>query len=200
VTNLEARDRQVFRDEAAMSDQWTAKRVRLLEHLWANGASASAIAAQLGGLSRSAVLGKIYRLRRRATDPAVALKPRPRADQLPQADKAPQPASPASQPRGKGLLELTNNCCRWPIGRRGRSEIFFCGVPEADLARGMPYCLRHARRGYVIPPAAYLTPVTTAAPTGPVAEAADAEPREESQPRRRYVWRGRVRHPAARFR
>jgi GcrA cell cycle regulator len=201
VTDLEARGRQVFRDEAAMSDQWTAERVSLLRHLWASGASASAIAAQLGGLSRSAVLGKIYRLRRTVADPAVALKPRPPADHPPQADESAQPVSPASEQRGKGLLELTNNCCRWPIGRRGQSEIFFCGVPEADLARGMPYCLRHARRGYVIPPAAYLMQITPAVRTGPTAEPADAAPAEESRSRRRRdVWRAVVRHPAPRFR
>lgn len=181
-----------------MSDQWTAERVSLLKHLWASGASGSAIAAQLGGLSRSAVLGKIYRLRRRVADAAVALKPRPRAEHPPQADEPPQAAS---QQHAKGLLELTNNCCRWPICRHGESEIFFCGVPEADLARGMPYCLRHARRGYVIPPAAYLTPITAVATTGPGAEPADMAPEEKTRPRRRRsVWRAGVRHPAPRFR
>lgn len=181
-----------------MCEQWTAERVTVLERLWANGASASTIAAQLGGVSRAAVLGKIYRLRRRAADPAAAPKPRPRADQLPQADEPPQPAS---QQRGKSLLELTSNCCRWPIGRRGQSEIFFCGVPEADLARGMPYCLRHARRGYVIPPAAYLIPITPVATAEPKPEAADTALAEESRPRRRRsVWRAGVRHPAPRFR
>ncbi len=171
-----------------MRDQWTAERVSLLERLWASGASASAIAAQLG-LSRSAVLGKIYRLQQRAANPA----------ELPQSDKPPQPAS--QQQRGKGLVELTNNCCRWPIGRRGQSEIFFCGLPEADLARGMPYCLRHARRGYVIPPAAYLAPITTAAKAEPKSPLADTAPPEKPRSRRRrYVWRAGVRHPAPRFR
>jgi GcrA cell cycle regulator len=174
-----------------MRDQWTAERVTLLERLWASGASARAIAAQLGGVSRSAVLGKLYRSGRRAANRAAALK------QLPQAD---EPSQAASQQRGKGLLELTNNCCRWPIGRRGQSEIFFCGVPEANLARGMPYCLRHARRGYVIPPAAYLTPTATVERVEPKPEPADTELPEESQRRRRYIWRARVRHPAARFR
>jgi GcrA cell cycle regulator len=197
VTDLEARGRQVSRDEAAMCDQWTAERVTLLERLLASGASISAIATQLGGLSRSAVSGKIYRLRRRAAKPAAAPKAPPHR---PQANK---PRQPVSRRRGKGLLELTNNCCRWPIGQGDQSEIFFCGVPEANLACGMPYCLRHARRAYRIPPAAYLMPVTTAAEAAPKPEPADAAPAEKSpprRPRRRYVWRARVRHPAARFR
>lgn len=174
-----------------MRDQWTAERMTLLERLWASGASARAIAVQLGGVSRSAVLGKIYRLSQRAANPAAALK------QLPQPDEPPQPAS---EQGGKGLLELTNNCCRWPIGRRGQSEIFFCGVPEANLARGMPYCLRHAKRGYLIPPVAYLMPVTTVEEAEPKSEPADAAATEKTRRRRRNVWRARVRHPAARFR
>ncbi len=171
-----------------MCDQWTAERVALLKQLWASGVSAEKIAAQLGGVSRTGVLGKIHRLRRRAAEPAVAPKRRRRRRQ---ADKPPQPAS---HPSGKSLLELTNSCCRWPIGRRGAAEFFFCGVPEADLAGGMPYCARHARRAYVIPPKI----VATAEPD---AEPAETAPAETSRPRRRrYVWRGRVRHPVPRRR
>lgn len=92
-----------------MCDQWTAERVNLLKQLWASGASASAIAAQLGGLSRSAVAGKIYRLRRRAAEPAAAPNKRPRRRE---ADK---PPSQESRPSGKSLLELTNTCCRWVV-------------------------------------------------------------------------------------
>lgn len=177
-----------------MRDQWTAERVTLLERLWASGASASAIAAQLGGVSRSAVLGKIYKLRQRVAKASVVPLRQPGHHQ---ADKSPQPAS---QQRGKGLLELTDNCCRWPIGRRGQSEIFFCGVPEANLARGMPYCLRHARRGYVIPPVAYLMPVTTIEEDEPKPEPTDAAATEKTRRRPRNVWRAGVRHPAPRFR
>jgi GcrA cell cycle regulator len=42
---------------------WTTERIALLKRLWAQGNTANAIAAELGGLSRSAVLGKIFRLR-----------------------------------------------------------------------------------------------------------------------------------------
>jgi GcrA cell cycle regulator len=45
------------------TDSWTAERIELLRRLWAQGETAAAIAARLGGLSRSAVLGKIFRLR-----------------------------------------------------------------------------------------------------------------------------------------
>jgi GcrA cell cycle regulator len=41
---------------------WTDERVERLTKLWAEGLSASQIAAQLGGVSRNAVIGKVHRL------------------------------------------------------------------------------------------------------------------------------------------
>ncbi len=60
---------------------WTDERVELLKKLWADGLSASQIAAQLGGVSRNAVIGKVHRLklsgRARSTSSAPrAKKPR----------------------------------------------------------------------------------------------------------------------------
>jgi len=42
---------------------WTDERVETLKKLWADGLSASQIAAQLGGVSRNAVIGKVHRLK-----------------------------------------------------------------------------------------------------------------------------------------
>ncbi|MCR4267184.1 GcrA family cell cycle regulator [Nitratireductor sp. ZSWI3] len=42
---------------------WTDERVETLKKLWAEGLSASQIAAQLGGVSRNAVIGKVHRLK-----------------------------------------------------------------------------------------------------------------------------------------
>ena len=41
---------------------WTDERVELLKKLWADGLSASRIAAELGGITRNAVIGKVHRL------------------------------------------------------------------------------------------------------------------------------------------
>ena len=41
---------------------WNDERVELLRKLWAEGLWASQIAAQLGGVSRNAVIGKVHRL------------------------------------------------------------------------------------------------------------------------------------------
>ncbi|WP_019219155.1 GcrA family cell cycle regulator [Bartonella florencae] len=42
---------------------WTDERVELLKKFWSEGLSASQIAAQLGGVSRNAVIGKVHRLK-----------------------------------------------------------------------------------------------------------------------------------------
>jgi GcrA cell cycle regulator len=41
---------------------WTEERVELLKRMWAEGQSASAIAKELGGVTRNAVIGKVHRL------------------------------------------------------------------------------------------------------------------------------------------
>ncbi len=58
---------------------WTDERVETLKKLWADGHSASQIAAELGGITRNAVIGKVHRLglSGRAKSPSSAA-PRPR--------------------------------------------------------------------------------------------------------------------------
>src|SRR5262249_30485688 len=79
------------------------ERVELLRKLWADGLSASQIAAQLGGVSRNAVIGKVHRLklsaRGRATAAPVRQKkaaPTPTATKVasrPAAGSRPMPAT-----------------------------------------------------------------------------------------------------------
>ncbi len=141
---------------------WSDQRIVRLKLLWAGGATAQEIAAQLGCVSRSAVLGKIFRLRLDsaaaapaasgaenavADDSRVAQSPARRRPRGRRADAPPQIEAPPQRTR-KSLFELTNQCCRWPQGRPGTRGFFFCGAPGADLERGKPYCARHARRAY----------------------------------------------------
>lgn len=51
---------------------WTDERVEMLRKLWSEGLSASQIAAQLGGVSRNAVIGKVHRLKLSARGRATA--------------------------------------------------------------------------------------------------------------------------------
>lgn len=58
---------------------WTDERVEQLRKLWSEGLSASQIAAQIGGVSRNAVIGKVHRMKlssrgRAAAAPAAKKK------------------------------------------------------------------------------------------------------------------------------
>ena len=147
------------------TDFWTKERIATLERLWAQGRSAGTIAKALGGISRSAVLGKIFRLRL-----GDAPKPAPKTERSAKA-VAPAPhkprakvrgparrrgvattAPPARAPKHKSLFELTNRCCRWPHGSPGAKNFFFCGAPGADVESGVPYCADHMKRAYIVPP------------------------------------------------
>jgi GcrA cell cycle regulator len=151
-------------------ESWTVERVQLLQKLWAQGVTAAAIAARLGGLSRSAVMGKVFRLRLQTAAPVPLSRIKHNS-----VNSSGQVAAPARRRRGgkrarrselppaasaqhKTLLELTNKTCRWPHGRVGTSKFFFCGAPEADLARGVPYCAHHMRRAYPAWPAVTESP------------------------------------------
>lgn len=131
---------------------WTLARIAELKQLWGAGKTAGAIGAALGGISRSAVLGKVFRLRlvannRRRSAAAPDDSPARR-----RAGKAPPPRVLPAKSRRKTLLELTNECCRWPYGELGARRFFFCGEMGADVARGIPYCPRHMARAYIVPP------------------------------------------------
>jgi GcrA cell cycle regulator len=105
------------------SDSWTVERLELLRKLWGEGATAAAIGARLGGLSRSAVLGKVFRLRLRTaeTPGGASLRARPETVNTParrrrsQPRIKPTPPSPATLPQHKSLFELTNVTCRWIV-------------------------------------------------------------------------------------
>jgi GcrA cell cycle regulator len=55
---------------------WTDERVELLRKLWAEGLSASQIAAQMGGVSRNAVIGKVHRLKLSGRGKQTSSQPR----------------------------------------------------------------------------------------------------------------------------
>ena len=149
---------------------WTDERVETLKKLWADGLSASQIAAELGGITRNAVIGKVHRLglSGRAKSPASAAprprKPRPHSQMLRVSRPAMRGNTALAQayefeveaepevieniiPLGqrRSLLELTEETCRWPIGDPGTPEFFFCG---GQSVTGLPYCAYHSRVAY----------------------------------------------------
>lgn len=143
---------------------WTDDRVETLRKLWADGHSANQIAKQLGGVTRNAVIGKVHRLglSGRIT-PARPPKriPRPRLakpQQSPQSVAAvrlrePAPPRPAPQletieparladGRLRGVRDLSEQVCKWPIGDPSDKEFGFCG---REKVCNSPYCEEHAR-------------------------------------------------------
>src|SRR4030081_3400330 len=146
---------------------WTDDRVEQLKKLWESGLSASKLAAELGNVTRNAVIGKVHRLglSGRAKSPASAA-PRPRKARPAQhmmrvarpvsrgktarahalegeAELGPDPVAyekgvPMSQ--RLSLLELNEATCHWPIGDPSSAEFFFCG---GKALTSLPYCAHH---------------------------------------------------------
>lgn len=135
---------------------WTDERVSALRRYWASGISAGKISERFGGLfSRSAVIGKVHRLKlaRRSTTPKavgrrsrqVRLAAQKRASVLalqgdgwtPQPDQAPE--------RLVSIADWPSDACQWPYGGFDQPVMFGC---TCDRVPGLPYCSNHIKRAY----------------------------------------------------
>ena len=152
---------------------WTDERVELLKKLWADGLSASRIAAELGGVTRNSVIGKVHRLglsgRAKSASASVPRQRKPRVHHqhmmriarpgvrgntalapmpIYEVDLEPAPAVIENIiPIGQRctLFELSDAKCRWPTGDPGSADFFFCG---GNPAGETPYCAWHGRIAY----------------------------------------------------
>ena len=149
---------------------WTDDRVVQLKKLWEAGLSASQIAAELGNITRNAVIGKVHRLglsgrakspsssapRQRKVRPAQQMmrinRPVSRGNtalaQAFEVEAEPDPIAydnvvPMSQ--RLNLLQLNENTCHWPVGDPSSPDFFFCGGKALD---SLPYCAHHSRVAY----------------------------------------------------
>ena len=131
---------------------WSDDRVEQLKKLWEAGLSASQIAAELGNVTRNAVIGKVHRLglSGRAKSPSSAAPRQRKARPAQQMMRVSRPVSrgntalahafevemepdpiafdnvvPMSQ--RLSLLELNEATCHWPVGDPSSPEFFFCG-------------------------------------------------------------------------
>lgn len=137
---------------------WTDEKVAQLTELWnVTGLSAVEIAARLGLVSRSAVLGKARRIglaKRRGVTPRIphpdSLKPKrpPRAVPAGARQHRPKPEVPF-KPQGSAwepvpgvvplpLLDLKSGQCKWPVSQD--APFLFCAAP---VEPGAPYCPHH---------------------------------------------------------
>ena len=157
---------------------WNDDRVEQLKKLWADGLSASQIAAQLGEVTRNAVIGKVHRLglatrassnrtnssrlRLRQAQPRRQVQQRQRVShvgntafrQMLESDASPMGHTPIVEEieiplaERKTLQDLTEGMCRWPIGDPQLADFHFCG---RNKVTGLPYCETHARRAFQPP-------------------------------------------------
>jgi len=152
---------------------WSTERIDLLKKLFADGLSASEIAAEIGGLTRNAVIGKVHRLglnrdgaprigrakpytrrspedvqraRRLGQTQRRARESAEEHDREPEAmDLAPDLISATAVT----LVDLHTGMCRWPHGDPADLATFrYCGDPSREHG---PYCPRHSRMAYQKP-------------------------------------------------
>lgn len=77
---------------------WNDERVETLKKLWSEGLSASQIAANLGGVSRNAVIGKVHRLKLSSRGRATGAPARQKKAAKPVVSVASKPSARASAP------------------------------------------------------------------------------------------------------
>jgi len=150
--------------DAVNADQtWNDQNVERLKQLYADGLSMSEIAAEIGGMSRNAVMGKVHRLGlvlrgKTPAKPKVA-KPKPRALHWTGFPKRKSPdrkppmivdghQSPKVEcvPLNIRFLDTTDSQCKYIIGDANGAETICCGLPSEE---GKPYCWHHDRACHV---------------------------------------------------
>ena len=147
---------------------WTDERVAILSKLWADGLSASQIAAELGGVTRNAVIGKVHRL-------GLSGRAKPSSSGIKRTKRAPRSNSYNARPRTTralttnkngnqnanarttiddmvapkskklDLVDLTEKTCKWPHGDPATDDFHFCGHTTKD---DEPYCEYHCKMAY----------------------------------------------------
>jgi GcrA cell cycle regulator len=139
---------------------WTDEQVERLRNLCGSPECGSSkwIARQLNDefgtiFSKNAIIGKM--LRNNISAPHPKGNTNPRKIKKKPAFNFSKPSTviieneptimPTEFPNKCSLFELNNETCRWPCGDPGTTEFFFCGQPEADLLKRIPYCKAHAR-------------------------------------------------------
>ncbi|ATQ70282.1 GcrA cell cycle regulator [Methylosinus trichosporium OB3b] len=183
-TYLSAARSQRGKQAARATPEWPDARIATVARLWAEGCTAAQIAAEIGGgITRSAVIGKVHRLglparergvRTKAARAAIITPPPAQAVKRP-AEKAapvvvarPAPVPALAPPVDCGetalvasILDLVEGQCRWPLAAG------FCGRPSAG---GKSYCAHHALRS--------VNPRGPMRPPRAISEGRKSEPRE----------------------
>jgi GcrA cell cycle regulator len=139
-------------------DWWNEERVAELKARWESGQTGKEICLTMGATSRSAVLGKAWRLGLRprvkftqlARNPhAKRIRKRTRPKKEQKGDvvmtEEPKPPTKLAKPP-KRFIALRMNECRFPISDdKPGPDMLCCGAP---VLYGHPYCSHHFRIAY----------------------------------------------------
>jgi GcrA cell cycle regulator len=142
-----------------MSDvNWNEENTATLKQMWADGFPHSEIAAQIRFATRSAIAGKIMRLRlpppdrkksqpgRKRSQPTPLPAPQAKANGHYPAQRRSIPENLKGEaPDGNGIKfsELSSTNCHWPKGDPRDPGFEFCG---AHAVEDKPYCAFHMRK------------------------------------------------------
>jgi GcrA cell cycle regulator len=132
---------------------WNDARIAELTRMWREGFSASQVSQELGGVTRSAVIGKIHRLGIAGRScPSRPRSPGGRPAGVARVSAGGAPRKAAGRAPGltqvltveafptATVLTLTETSCRWPIGHPDQAAFGFCGRGRAGKG---PYCEGH---------------------------------------------------------
>jgi GcrA cell cycle regulator len=106
-----------------MEITWTEERVERLTQLFEECLPTAEIGRRLG-LTKNAVIGRLYRSAMTRRDTSPKLPPR------------------------RNVFEFSGPSCLWPYGHPNDPNFHFCGARPAP---GKPYCAEHAALAYIRP-------------------------------------------------
>lgn len=137
---------------------WTDERIALLKKLWSEGLSTRLIAAELGGMPRNTVCGKVHRLGlpKRPSPIRKKAEPTPKAERL----ILPPPLKPDNHPtqvrtikrvkesKPVTIWDVQPGQCRWPNDGSVLDGTFrYCGA-KAPQWPACLYCATHMRMAW----------------------------------------------------
>ena len=130
---------------------WTYERIEQLKKLWEEGLTASRIAAELGDVTRNAVIGKAHRLGlsgrmvSKGQSSGISII-RKKKINIPKNQKIIEITTQSDEPMNPTpFLEIKDGLCRWPIGEPENSNFKFCGRTTNE---GFVYCQSHHKKAY----------------------------------------------------
>ena len=130
---------------------WTYERVEKLKQLWDEGHTASRIAAELGEVTRNAVIGKAHRLglsgrmaSKKSTGGITII--RKKKVNLYKNQKIIDISPTIDEPMNPTMFnDIKDGLCRWPLGEPDEIDFKFCGRSTKE---GIVYCQAHYKQAY----------------------------------------------------